>query len=529
MNAHGFALILAQGPRPGLTRCATRAITLGVMRLSSFRALTLAVLVLALAGGLVALASGASGSAYAQAGPSAPDDDPVTRLIATARLRDEKATQLRDAIAVERAAAQRLLEGELRLRAVEEQRSQAEQLVRTLQEQVQALRQEQEDMETAAGGIDRALAAWLETDLRATRSGRLAMAALLRYRREVVARRQELVTALDHAAAHLEFAERTLRDTERDLPALRQRNDAAARAVGVARARALALWDQIRKLQEEGDTLYKSVETLRTGIARAMPEPARTVPVPVPSPTPTFWPTPIPQPGVAAPPRPEPTPSPPAAASQSPPGVVQGEANEGETSSEAERAVARLAALRGELDAALAAWTRTTIAGYAVPTGALSQAIRPALAGGQASVGPTDLAGMLSLPLRGEVTTAFGEPSPFQSYHTGLDIGAPLYTPVVAAADGEVTYAGLAVPENREASYGMVVVIRHGTYVSTLYAHLDDRVLAAPVKAGDRVRRGQIIGFVGLTGLTTGPHLHFEVRVNGQPIDPRPLLRERLP
>ncbi len=499
------------------------------MRLSSFSSRTLAVLVLALAAGLVAFGLGMSGSAYAQTGPAVPNDDPVTRLIATARLRDEKATQLRDAIAAERAAAQRLLEGELRLRAVEEQRSQAQQLVRTLQEQVQLLRQEQEDMETAADGIDRALAAWLETDLRATRSGRLAVAALLRYRTQVVTRQQELVTALDHTTAHLEFAEQTLQNTERDLPVLRQRNDAAARAVGVARARALALWDQIRKLQEEGDTLYKSVETLRTGIARATPEPTRTVPVPSPSPTPTFWPTPIPQPGAAAPPRAEPTPTPSATTTPFPPGTAQREAAAEGASGGSDSVAARLAAQQAELDAALAAWTRTTIAGYAIPAGALSQAVRPALTGSQVPVSPTDLAGMLSLPLRGEVTTEFGEPSPFQSFHTGLDIGAPLYTPVVAAADGEVTYAGLAVPDNREASYGMVVVVRHGTYVSTLYAHLDDRVLATPVKAGDKVRRGQIIGFVGLTGLTTGPHLHFEVRVNGQPIDPRPLLRERLP
>jgi murein DD-endopeptidase MepM/ murein hydrolase activator NlpD len=529
MDTHGVVLILAQRPRPGLTRNAMHAITAGVMRLGSFSSWTLVVVLLVLAAGLVAFGSGTSGSAHAQAGPPAPDDDPVTRLIATARLRDEKANQLRDAFAAERAAAQRLLEGELRLRVVEEQRSQAQQLVRTLQERVQALRQEQDDLESASSGIDRALAAWLETDLRATRSGRLAVAVLLRYRIEVVTRRQELVTALDHATAHLEFAERTLQDTERDLPVLRQRNDAAARAVGVARARALTMWDQVRKLQEEGDTLYKSVETLRTGIVRATPEPVRTVPVPVPSPTPTFWPTPIPQPGTAAPLRAEPTPVPPAVATPSSPGSGQGEAHAAAPSTALDSTAARLAVQPAELDAALAAWTRTTIAGYAVPTGALSQAIRPALAAGQAPVGPADLSGMLSLPLRGEVTTEFGEPSPFQSFHTGLDIGAPLYTPVVAAADGEVTYAGLAVPDNREASYGMVVVIRHGTYVSTLYAHLDDRVLATPVKAGDKVRRGQIIGFVGLTGLTTGPHLHFEVRMNGQPIDPRPLLRERLP
>jgi murein DD-endopeptidase MepM/ murein hydrolase activator NlpD len=495
------------------------------MRLRGLRARFLVMLVVALAAGIVSLGSEAPGGVHAQAPHQTQDEDPVTRLLAAARRRDEKAAQLREAILAERAAAQRLLEGELRLHAVEEQRSQAERLVRSIQEQVRRLRQSQEDLDLASSGIDRALAAWLETDLRATVSGRLAVAALLRYRTEVVTQRQQIALALEHAQTHLEFAERTLQDTERDLPVLRQRNDATARAVGVARARALALWDEIRKLQEEGDSLYKTVETLRTSNVQPTPVPERTVTIAVPSPTPTFWPTPIPQPGSAAAagratPTPTPTPTP---ASAPDPGEQAGEDAGQEASALFERQ------RRTELEAALAAWARTTVAGYTITSGSLSLAVRsgPAATGSMADA--AELVRMLTVPLRGELTTLFGEPSPYQSFHTGIDIGAPLYTPVVAAADGEVTYAGLAVPDNREAGYGMVVVIRHGNHVSTLYAHLDDRVLATPVKVGDKVRRGQIIGFVGLTGLTTGPHLHFEVRINGQPVDPRPLLRERLP
>ena len=81
-------------------------------------------------------------------------------------------------------------------------------------------------------------------------------------------------------------------------------------------------------------------------------------------------------------------------------------------------------------------------------------------------------------------------------------------------------FAGLAASENRLASYGMVVLLRHDDRVTSVYAHLDDRAHGISVIAGDTVQKGQILGYVGLTGYSTGPHLHFEVRLDGQPLDP---------
>jgi murein DD-endopeptidase MepM/ murein hydrolase activator NlpD len=122
------------------------------------------------------------------------------------------------------------------------------------------------------------------------------------------------------------------------------------------------------------------------------------------------------------------------------------------------------------------------------------------------------------------VTTEYGEPTFAQPYHTGIDLAQRLYAPVLAAADGIVIACGLAVPGDRSQSYGMMVVVAHDRSLSTLYAHLEDEVLRPPVKVGERVRRGQILGFIGLTGLTTGPHLHFEVRVDGHTQNPRDFL-----
>src|SRR5262249_17434865 len=87
-------------------------------------------------------------------------------------------------------------------------------------------------------------------------------------------------------------------------------------------------------------------------------------------------------------------------------------------------------------------------------------------------------------------------------------------TTVSAAAAGEVTHAGPA------GTYSNLVTVRHQNGVETRYAHLS----ATSVKVGDRVEPGQPIGAVGTTGYSTGPHLHFEVRKDGQPIDPAPLL-----
>ena len=95
--------------------------------------------------------------------------------------------------------------------------------------------------------------------------------------------------------------------------------------------------------------------------------------------------------------------------------------------------------------------------------------------------------------------------------HAGGDIGAPSGTPIHAAADGIVIIAEV------RGGYGNAVVIDHGHSLATLYGHQS----AMAVRPGDIVKRGDVIGYVGSTGLSTGPHLHFETRVKGMPIDPK--------
>jgi len=117
------------------------------------------------------------------------------------------------------------------------------------------------------------------------------------------------------------------------------------------------------------------------------------------------------------------------------------------------------------------------------------------------------------------ITQAFGpsdvllEPplGPFAHFHTGVDMAAALGTPVMAAADGVVVAVA-----HTNVGYGYYVMIAHGGGVITLYAHL----METDVSVGDRVSRGQRIGLEGSTGLSTGPHLHFEVRINDGVVDP---------
>jgi len=119
-------------------------------------------------------------------------------------------------------------------------------------------------------------------------------------------------------------------------------------------------------------------------------------------------------------------------------------------------------------------------------------------------------------PLREyRVTTEFGQRrgyngAPPGTYHTGIDMAAPEGTIVAAAADGRVVFAG-TLPER-----GNCIVIDHGMGVHTVYAHLS----YIGVKMGDNVTRGQFIGRVGTTGFSTGPHLHWEVRIGRTPVDP---------
>lgn len=100
------------------------------------------------------------------------------------------------------------------------------------------------------------------------------------------------------------------------------------------------------------------------------------------------------------------------------------------------------------------------------------------------------------------------------THHAGIDLAAPTGTPVRATAYGTV------VSSTYDRDYGNVIRIRHGNGLETLYAHLSERL----VKDGDTVNRNDLIGKVGSTGRSTGPHLHYEVRLNGKPINPAPYM-----
>jgi len=96
--------------------------------------------------------------------------------------------------------------------------------------------------------------------------------------------------------------------------------------------------------------------------------------------------------------------------------------------------------------------------------------------------------------------------------HNGVDYAAPRGTPIYAAGDGVIRQAGW------KAGYGRWVSIRHKNGYETGYAHQSR--IAGGIKPGVAVKQGQVIGYVGSTGFSTGPHLHFEVRVNGRPVNP---------
>ena len=122
--------------------------------------------------------------------------------------------------------------------------------------------------------------------------------------------------------------------------------------------------------------------------------------------------------------------------------------------------------------------------------------------------------GVMRQPVLGHLTSSFGlRRHPilgFSRMHQGMDFGAPMGAPIVAATDGTVIFAG------RHGGHGNYVRVNHSGGISTGYAHMS-RIIARP---GEHVRQGQLIGYVGSTGLSTGPHLHYEVFRNGQAINP---------
>ena len=132
---------------------------------------------------------------------------------------------------------------------------------------------------------------------------------------------------------------------------------------------------------------------------------------------------------------------------------------------------------------------------------------------------------LVAVPVRKPVTGEVDMSSPFgmrmdpflrpPAMHTGIDLRGDIGEPVHATAAGNVTIAG------REGGYGNMVEINHGNGLATRYGHLSK----IEVKVGQTVRIGEIIGRIGSTGRSTGPHLHYETRINGEAVDPQKFLR----
>lgn len=184
------------------------------------------------------------------------------------------------------------------------------------------------------------------------------------------------------------------------------------------------------------------------------------------------------------------------------------------------------AELKLELERRVADW-ESKVADLAAADAELTEFIRAqeaaaaAAAGNSGSTAPAPGSPSVSgfqWPVNGSVTSGFGyRIHPIygtRRLHQGLDISGGSGTPIAAAKGGTVISAGW------RGGYGNAVVISHGGGITTLYAHQS----SMNVSNGQEVSRGDIIGWVGSTGASTGPHLHFEVRVNGSAVDPRPYL-----
>ena len=172
-----------------------------------------------------------------------------------------------------------------------------------------------------------------------------------------------------------------------------------------------------------------------------------------------------------------------------------------------------LAGARSDSQSALAA-TKASERDWVAEANALqaasasvSSTITSQSAGSSSSSSPPSSSGLV-WPVSGPITSPFG--MRWGSLHPGIDIGVGMGTPIRAAASGRVITASYS------GGYGNLVVVDHGNGLATAYAHQSSMA----VTPGQQVSQGQVIGYVGSTGFSTGPHLHFEVRVNGSPVDP---------
>jgi murein DD-endopeptidase MepM/ murein hydrolase activator NlpD len=204
-------------------------------------------------------------------------------------------------------------------------------------------------------------------------------------------------------------------------------------------------------------------------------------------------------------------------------------------------AKARLAELQAETTRELAI-QRAAYARMARNSGALRVAIArnvaaqkklvsqiAALVARQRSLGniPSEYNGTLSWPMGATVTQEFGctgfawEPQigSCAHFHQGIDLAAPMYTPIRAAGEGVVVFAGPNPYDPYPKAW--IVIIAHSESLQTWYAHIDNGVSPPAVAAGDRVVRGQVIAYIGMTGRSTGPHLHWGVVFNDDFVNPR--------
>ncbi len=175
---------------------------------------------------------------------------------------------------------------------------------------------------------------------------------------------------------------------------------------------------------------------------------------------------------------------------------------------------------------AMATLTAAATVGIAASPAAASAAPGPAVSApktGMDFMGRTvnfeaaaEAEGMLVPTSNYKISATFGQAGPYWStgHHTGLDFAAPTGTPIVAVEDGKIVSSGPA------GAYGNMVEVAHGNGTRSLYAHLN----SIDVKVGQKVSRGELLGGLGNTGNSTGPHLHFEISKNGHQVDPQKFL-----